>query len=97
MIILIISYIVILISHRSANAFYVDKSGSIFKRLVSQGRQKVSLCGNGLRAFFVFFSKIVNLNVTQLLIDLAKMYGLANQYLCCIQMLLNIEKSGEQD
>ena len=24
-------------------------------------------------------------------------YGLANQKLCCIQMLLNIEKSGEQD
>ena len=25
------------------------------------------------------------------------MYGLANQKLCYIQMLLNIEKSGEQD
>ena len=24
-------------------------SHSVFKRLVSQGRQKVSLCGNGLR------------------------------------------------
>ena len=24
-------------------------SNSVFKRLVSQGRQKVSLCGNGLR------------------------------------------------
>ena len=28
---------------------------------------------------------------------LAKLYGLANQKLCYIQMLLNIEKSGEQD
>ena len=28
---------------------------------------------------------------------LAKQYGLANQKLCYIQMLLNMEKSGEQD
>ena len=28
---------------------------------------------------------------------LAKPYGLANQMLCYIQMLLTIEKSGEQD
>ena len=27
-------------------------SHSVFKRLVSQGRQKVSLCGNGLNIFF---------------------------------------------
>ena len=28
---------------------------------------------------------------------LAKLYALANQKLCYIQMLLNTEKSGEQD
>ena len=38
------------------------------------------------------------MNVTQrLIIWLAKPYGLANQKLCYIQMLLNVEKSGEQD
>ena len=30
-------------------------SHSVFKRLVSQGRQKVSLCGNGLMTFLVVF------------------------------------------
>ena len=29
---------------------------SVFKRLVSQGRQKVSLCGNGLSVFILYFS-----------------------------------------
>ena len=28
-------------------------SHSVFKRLVSQGRQKVSLCGNGLKGFLL--------------------------------------------
>ena len=28
---------------------------------------------------------------------MAKPYGLANQKLCYVQMLLNVEKSGEQD
>ena len=32
-------------------------SYSVFKRLVSQGRQKVSLCGNGLICFFMVFVK----------------------------------------
>ena len=30
-------------------------SHSVFKRLVSQRRQKVSLCGNGLKDFLGFF------------------------------------------
>ena len=41
------------------------------------------------RTFFLFLRGFVNLNVTQL--------GLANQKLRCIQILLNIETSGEQD
>ena len=32
-------------------------SHSVFKRLVSQGRQKVSLCGNGLKSPFIYDSK----------------------------------------
>ena len=32
-------------------------SHSVFKGLVSQERQKVSLCGNGLRKLFLLFSQ----------------------------------------
>ena len=38
----------------------------------------------------------VNLKVTQFLIEYFKPYGLANQKLCCLQMLLNVEKCGDQ-
>ena len=34
-------------------------SNSVFKRLVSQGRQKVSLCGNGLKSFHSHISVVV--------------------------------------
>ena len=37
-------------------------SHSVFKRLVSQGRQKVSLCGNGLNHKFETIFKILYLN-----------------------------------
>ena len=35
-------------------------SHSVFKRLVSQGRQKVSLCGNGLNCFLYQIVKTEN-------------------------------------
>ena len=45
------------------------------------------------RTFFVFVSKICKFECNNFW--LAKPYGLANQKLCYIQMLLYIENSGE--
>ena len=45
-------------------------SHSVFKRLVSQGRQKVSLCGNGLRRHFYLFSRTWRYLFNTLLVQL---------------------------
>ena len=47
------------------------------------------------KTFFVFFSKICKFECNNFW--LAKPYGLANQKLYYLQMLLIIEKSGEQN
>ena len=49
------------------------------------------------RTFFVFFSKICQFECNTTWFSQSKPYGLANQKLCYIQMLLNKEKAGEQD
>ena len=48
-----------------------------------------------LKNILLFSPTFVNSIVTQPL-KFAKPYGLVNQKLCYIQMLLNVEKSGEQ-
>ena len=47
-------------------------SHSVFKRLVSQGRQKVSLCGNGLRGNLSFTHRFIK----RLLLQTSKNQGL---------------------
>ena len=48
-------------------------SHSVFKRLVSQGRQKVSLCGNGLRLCLVNLIALLCMHVLTIQLEL---YGL---------------------